>query len=590
MHKEVPTRPFRFLVYVSRPHARWAVVAVVAVFLAQGLTQFIAYTFQRIVDAATAYSSGAGSLDTVVLWATLYPVTVVCVHLSWRLSGFMGMRWVTGARATTHTTLFDYLSRHSATYFANRFSGALTSNITNVVSGVGSMIEITLWQYLPTVLGIVGSAFLVYTASPLVAGIFMGWLVLLIPFNVFFVRRIERTSKAAADGFSKLRGLTVDILSNILAVTHFARRTAESARVAESAHTQRKLALKNWMISEISLTVNGLLIGGFVATITATAFILWRDHLITLGQFVLIFTLITNLIETFVFIGASLSRMAELYGEAKEGLDEILTPYEITDYPKAKALSVTDGTIVYDSVGFSYGTRVVFKNFNLVIKGGERVGIVGPSGAGKTTFVSLLLRQQDVHEGMITIDGQNVRKVTQESVREAIAVVPQEPLLFHRSLRDNIAYGKPTATLEEVEEAARRAEAHIFITELPDGYDTLVGERGVKLSGGQRQRVAIARAIIKNAPILVLDEATSSLDSESEGAIQKALAELMKGKTVIAIAHRLSTIRTMDRIIVMDEGCVTEDGTHDELLRAEGTYARLWHHQAGGFISDYDVR
>jgi ABC-type multidrug transport system fused ATPase/permease subunit len=242
---------------------------------------------------------------------------------------------------------------------------------------------------------------------------------------------------------------------------------------------------------------------------------------------------------------------------------------------------------VLSDVTFSYGTKNVFEHFNLTFKAGERVGLVGPSGSGKTTLVAILLRQYDVQSGTITLGGENIAEVSQDSLREHIAVVPQDPALFHRSIRDNIAYGKHDATLEEVTEAAKKAEAHDFIAGLDKGYDTEVGERGVKLSGGQRQRIAIARAILKAAPVLVLDEATSSLDSESEAEIQKALHVLMQGKTVIAIAHRLSTIREMDRIIVMQGGQIVEDGSHDELVKIEGgLYARLWAHQAGGFIEE----
>lgn len=251
-----------------------------------------------------------------------------------------------------------------------------------------------------------------------------------------------------------------------------------------------------------------------------------------------------------------------------------------------KKLNITSGLIKWRNVTFEYGDNKVFNEFDLNIPSGQRVGLVGPSGAGKTTFVSLLLRQHDINKGEILIDGQNIAKVTQNSLRENIAVVPQEPLLFHRSIKENIAYGKPDATDNEIMTVARLARAHEFIKDLPKGYDTLVGERGVKLSGGQKQRVAIARAMLKDAPILVLDEATSALDSESEVAIQEALHKLMRGKTVVAIAHRLSTLREMDRIIVLEGGKIVEDGSHDSLLEHGGVYSRLWKHQAGGFLKE----
>jgi ABC-type multidrug transport system fused ATPase/permease subunit len=247
-------------------------------------------------------------------------------------------------------------------------------------------------------------------------------------------------------------------------------------------------------------------------------------------------------------------------------------------------LVVEKGSITWKDVGFEFGENKVFDTFNLTITPGQRVGLVGHSGAGKTTFVSLLLRQHDVTSGRIEIDGQSIANVTQDSLRENIAVVPQEPLLFHRTIRENIAYGKSDATDEEVVTVAKKAKAHDFISQLENGYDTLVGERGIKLSGGQKQRIAIARAMIKDAPILVLDEATSALDSESEVAIQDALHKLMEGKTVIAIAHRLSTLREMDRIIVLENGKIIEDGSHESLKEAGGVYQRLWEHQAGGFL------
>jgi ABC-type multidrug transport system fused ATPase/permease subunit len=272
----------------------------------------------------------------------------------------------------------------------------------------------------------------------------------------------------------------------------------------------------------------------------------------------------------------------------KEGLAELMVSYDIVDVTEAATLAVTGGgTIDWKDVSFAFeaNPNAVFNHFNLTIPSGQRVGLVGASGAGKSTFVSLLLRQHELTGGAIEIDGQNIAVVTQDSLRSHIAVVPQEPILFHRSIRENIAYGSPDATTEDIETAAKHAYAHEFIMTLPEGYETLVGERGVKLSGGQKQRVAIARAMLKKAPILILDEATSALDSESEVEIQKALHVLMEGKTVVAVAHRLSTLREMDRILVLENGTIIEDGTHDSLKDAGGTYATLWNHQAGGFLT-----
>jgi ABC-type multidrug transport system fused ATPase/permease subunit len=286
--------------------------------------------------------------------------------------------------------------------------------------------------------------------------------------------------------------------------------------------------------------------------------------------------------------GNILRRMYEAFADATEMVDILRTPHEIVDRKDAKKLIVTDGRIEFNELGFNFNeTRSVLSDFNLTITGKEKVALVGPSGAGKTTITRLILRFYDVTSGEILIDGQNIAHVTQDSLRDAIAFVPQEPILFHRTLRENIRYGRRDATDEEVIEAARQAHCYEFVMNTPQGFDTYVGERGIKLSGGERQRVAIARAILKNAPILILDEATSSLDSESESLIQDALAKLMVGKTVMAIAHRLSTVMKMDRIIVIEDGRVGMTGTHSELLAHEGSlYKKLWEIQAGGFIEE----
>jgi ABC-type multidrug transport system fused ATPase/permease subunit len=308
---------------------------------------------------------------------------------------------------------------------------------------------------------------------------------------------------------------------------------------------------------------------------------------ITVGDFLLVTTLMIQLIRNVFDMANGLPDTYDMVGSIRDSLDMLIVPREIRDRPAAAELEVGPGEVAFDDVTFAYDRkRPVFEGLKLTIPAGQRVGLVGHSGAGKTTLVTLLMRLYDVQVGAIRIDGQNIAEVTQASLRRSIALIPQDVILFHRTLMDNIRYGRPGASDVAVIQAARRAHAHEFVCALPDGYQTLVGERGVKLSGGQRQRIAVARALLKQAPILVLDEATSALDSESEALIQAGMSEAMAGKTVIAIAHRLSTLAHLDRLLVIDNGRVVEDGSHTELLARNGIYANLWRRQVGGFLGE----
>jgi ABC-type multidrug transport system fused ATPase/permease subunit len=307
---------------------------------------------------------------------------------------------------------------------------------------------------------------------------------------------------------------------------------------------------------------------------------------ISAGDVVLVITIIFRIESLLQNLGSNVNRASNLWGAIAESLKEIVEPHEIPDRRNAGLLRVSKGAVDFSGVEFSYPEMKVFENFTLHIPPGQRVGLVGRSGSGKSTLTRLLLHHHEIQSGVITIDKTDIAGVTQDSLRRAISIVPQEPLLFHRTIADNIAYGRPDAKRDEIVNAAKLAQADAFIMRLVGGYESTVGERGIKLSGGERQRIVIARAILKNAPILLLDEATSALDSESEIEIQKALHKLMEAKTVIAIAHRLSTLREMDRIIVLDRGKIVEDGTHESLLKNRGVYAGLWAHQAGGFLQD----
>ena len=414
--------------------------------------------------------------------------------------------------------------------------------------------------------------------------VFVGLAVVLFFVNKFMSPLKQKYSYEHAEASSRMHASIIDVISNVSATRQYARSGLEREKIAEMTTQYYKTAMRSWGRTEYMLFVNGFILFVFGSVMFYILVERWSMGDVTTGEFVLVASLIAQMSGTLIFIGRAFNSTARTIGEIKEGFDELLIPFEITDIKDASELYLSRSEIAWRNVTFKYENNTVFQDFNLTITPGQRVGLVGSSGAGKTTFVSLLLRQHELTGGAIMIDGQNIAEVTQDSLRKAIAVVPQEPALFHRTIRENIAYGKPNATDEEIIEVAKKAQAHDFIKSLPEGYNTLVGERGVKLSGGQKQRVAIARAILKDAPILVLDEATSALDSESEVEIQKSLHILMAGKTVIAIAHRLSTLREMDRIIVLEAGKIIEDGTHETLKDFGGTYQRLWDHQAGGFL------
>ena len=407
----------------------------------------------------------------------------------------------------------------------------------------------------------------------------------------FFVPRLGRIAEEQADARSTMTGRVVDSYTNVQTVKLFshARRERDYARSAMDEFlgvVHRQMRLFTWF-NVVNYLLNALLLFA-IGTLGIT---LWLDGTVSLGAFAVSITLVLRLNGLAHWVMWEMTMLFEAIGTIEDGKTMLSKAPTVTDAPDASRLEVSRGDIVFEGVRFHYGKeKGVIDHLDLTVRPGESVGLVGPSGAGKTTLVHLLLRLHDLEAGRILIDGQDISQVTQDSLRAAIGVVSQEPALLHRSIRDNIAYGRPDASDEDVREAARRANALDFIEGLSDlqgrrGFDSHVGERGVKLSGGQRQRIAIARVFLKNAPILVLDEATSALDSEVEAAIQESLFALMEGKTVIAIAHRLSTIASLDRLVVLEHGRVVEEGSHLALVQAGGLYARLWAHQSGGFIS-----
>jgi ATP-binding cassette, subfamily B, bacterial len=580
----IPATPFSYFWFVSKPHKWWMISAACLATLAAGLDQSTSYLFKLIVDAVES-----GNTTSVFWFGVAFPVVIFVNQMLFRLSGYFGMRWSVQAEETGTNFLFDHVTKHSHSYFSNRFAGGIQSKVRNVIGGVNDLIPELLWSYLYSLTALLVTLGFILSVDYAAAGIFILLVIILLLINTKLAPHKQRFSKLQAEASTELVGSMVDVISNVGVMKQYTAHKKENRYINKAAKKLMFARRRSWTMTEYMLIINTCVLFVFSVCLFLLLINRWQNGLVTTGEFVLIASLISQLSGTLLFIGRAFNSTARTIGEMKEGLEELMIPHDIIDVPNATELRLTSGgRVVFSKLTFNFEDNPVkvFDDFNLIIPAGQRVGLVGSSGAGKSTFVALLLRQHDVTAGQILIDNQNISKVSQDSLRQAIAVVPQDPALFHRSIRENIAYGKSDATQEEIEAVARKAQAHDFIVALPEGYDTLVGERGVKLSGGQKQRVAIARAMLKDAPILVLDEATSALDSESEVEIQKALHILMNGKTVIAVAHRLSTLREMDRIIVLESGRIIEDGTHETLKDAGGTYAKLWSHQAGGFINE----
>ncbi len=530
------------------------------------------------------------------VWASFGPSLVTYAVLvitggivAWRVADYFNFKLEGNVERDIAQRVFNHLLDQSASFHANHFSGSMVSQTNKLMGSYIRFADTTMYQVLPLFSSLILASIILAHRAPLFVVILLIFSTLYIV-SAFYVTKVVRkvgAKQAAAE--SKQTGYLADAITNVMAIKSFSgsaferREFAKATRVTESwlmrmmtAHAKQQTFFGSMVnvISAMSLTVAVISVMEWHANIATVFLILSYTSSIT-GQL-------------FTFSNNSLRNYNRSLGDAAEMVKILGQETEVKDPAKPEKSRIAHGGIEFKNVVFAHdgSDGALFNSLQLDIKPGEKIGLVGHSGSGKTTLTRLLLRFSDIDSGEILIDGQNIAKITQDDLRATIAYVPQEPLLFHRSLRENIAYGRPDATDEEIYAAAKKAHADDFIHQLPEGYETLVGERGVKLSGGQRQRIVIARAILKDAPILVLDEATSALDSESELLIQKALQELMKKRTAIVIAHRLSTIQKMDRIIVLENGEVLEQGSHAELVAKKGVYAQLWAHQSGGFIEE----
>ena len=530
--------------------------------------------------------------DAKNLWSliALYGVSELWSSvIGWRLVLYLAWTFETAMQRDLYARCFSKLTNQTLFFHSNKFGGSLVSQTNKLVGAVESFWDTIIWSILPLVVSLVGS---IIVLSTLLWQYALFLLIFSIVFSIvvyYGSKPMAKLTKKEAKASNKLNGQLADVISNVLAVKSSGAEATEQKFFAKTVNSWRNSSLdvmRGFLkVSTIYSSINMVIKIGAIAFAVYAA----QNNLVSVASVYLIITYTGSVAHELWNMNGIMRNYNRIIGNANDMVEILQTPTTLIDKSSSK-LEVTSGEISMDKITFTHDEGqgdTLFHDFSLDIKPGEKIGLVGASGSGKTTLTKLLLRFADIDSGKITIDGQDISEVTQASLRAKIAYVPQEPLLFHRSVRENIAYGRPDATDAEIEEAAKKAGAYDFIVGLKDGFDTMVGERGIKLSGGQRQRVAIARAILKDAPILVLDEATSALDSESEALIQKSLETLMENRTSIVIAHRLSTIAKLDRIIVLKDGKIVEDGSHDELInKKRGVYAKLWARQSGGFIEE----
>lgn len=587
MHEVSVKQAFAFIIKMIRPFpVGLLVMCIVALFWAVDLSlrpYLLKVILDRISDSTPAqvFTYAAGPVG-------LYFLLTFVVSSIFRLYDyFVAIKMIPALRQRIIQTAYAHLIGHSHAYFQNNFSGSLANKVNDLAVNVPEVVQIVIDRFLSVFLAMVFAIYTLWLVNIKFALLVLTWSVLFALISYGLSKRLHHESDRWSELGSSITGKIVDTLSNMLSVRLFARQKKEISYLNETLEATVKAEEKLqwtyfwiWMFYGYSfvfmqgLCLYWLLTGRQAGTIT-------------IGDFALVLSINVTIVDFLWQLAKEFSQFSRSVGKIVQALRTTTEEHEIVDHLPPKNLIVSKGEIVFDNVHFQYkDAEPLFEDKSITLYSGQKIGLVGFSGGGKSTFTSLILRLYDVNEGAILIDNQNISDVSQASLHEAIGMIPQDPTLFHRSLIENIRYGRLEATDEEVFLAAQKAHAHEFILAQPGGYLSLVGERGIKLSGGQRQRIAIARAILKNAPILILDEATSQLDSITENLIQESLWELMQNKTTLVVAHRLSTLLHMDRILVFNQGKIVEDGTHDALLQKGGMYKTLWDAQVGGFLLD----
>lgn len=587
-----PNRLWSFVAYFVRPH--WPVFAAVAVFafIAAAIEIWLFAFLGQLVDALVEHSPDSLLREHgyALVFAAVVVTALPLVSLFFNLSLFQGVYGNFPARLRWH--FHRYLLEQSAQFFQDEFAGRISTKLMQTALAVRDIATKLTDVFVYIFTYVAGIFIVVAELDWRLALPFVVWLIGYTLGMRYFVPRFARIAQAQSDARSNMTGRVTDAYTNITTVKLFSHADRESAFAREGMVAFRKPVDDQMRLSTVYEVGFSVLHSALLLAAGGVAIGLWVQGEVGAGAVAVCIGVVLRIEGMSHWFGWEINQLFENIGTTHDGISMLSQPHNVTDNPSASSLAVTRGEVHFDNIAFAYpGQENIFSDFSLNIQGGERIGLVGASGAGKSTLVNLLLRLFDVQDGKIYIDGQAVNAVTQRSLQAAVGVVTQDTSLLHRSVADNIAYGRPGATTEDIHRAAKGAEAAEFIQSLQDakgrrGYHAHVGERGVKLSGGQRQRVAIARVLLKDAPILVLDEATSALDSEVEAAITNSLDKLMDNKTVIAIAHRLSTIARLDRLIVIDQGRIVETGTHQDLLAAKGHYATLWNRQSGGFIGN----
>ncbi|UEM25011.1 ABC transporter ATP-binding protein/permease (plasmid) [Skermanella mucosa] len=583
----LPSRPVSFLMrYIkARPWHFGGLFTIIVGGAACAV--MVQYGMKMLVDAMASPDRATADVWTPL---ALFLGLIAIENVLWRSGGWLGARTIVATGVDMRLDLFQHLTGHPMRYFSQHMAGSLGGRITATANAAGMILRGLTWSIVPPSTEIVGAVIVLTTIDWRMGAALAVFVAIVAAAIILFGVRGKEIHHDFARQSSRAGGELVDVVSNVWTVKAFSARQRERDRLAGELGAEAASEQRSWMYLEKARLLHDACLWIMAGSMLLWAITLWRAGSITPGDVVIISALTFRILHGSRDLALALVSTSQFFGTISDSLNVIAQPHGIEDPGDDRPLLAQGGAIRFDDVSFRYPDgRQVFDRFNLEIPAGQKVGLVGPSGSGKSTLIGLIQRLDDAQGGSILIDGQRITEVGQDSLRSRIAVVPQEIALFHRTILENIRYGKPDATDEEVVAAARHAYCHDFISELPEGYHTMVGERGVRLSGGQRQRLGIARAFLKNAPILILDEATSALDTESEQEIQLALADLVRGRTVLAVAHRLSTVSTFDRILVLSDGVVVEDGSPAELRRCCGIFDRMWRLQADGLAESMQV-